>query len=245
MTEPEPLADDLLEYLAAARENEPVSAALKQRLLARLGPMLPPDDGGGSPGDDGGGSPSDGGGGSPNGDGGGSPSDGGGGAEAAVTSATASVLSSKVFVAAVAAVIGAAAGATGYATLGPPRTVITYAPAAAAPAPTPAAREQQPASIAPPPSVAVEPAAPSTSAPVPPPRTSSEAPAGRKSTMRAERILLEAANAALLRGDHAAAIASLRKHERRYPRGELVQERDVLMAQAKKLRGADEGSAPR
>jgi hypothetical protein len=63
--------------------------------------------------------------------------------------------------------------------------------------------------------------------------------------MRAERILLEAANAALLRGDHAAAIASLRKHERRYPRGELVQERDVLMAQAKKLSAADEGSAPR
>jgi hypothetical protein len=54
MTEPEPLADDLLEYLAVARESEPVSAALKQRLLARLGPMLPPDDGGGA---DGGGSP--------------------------------------------------------------------------------------------------------------------------------------------------------------------------------------------
>jgi hypothetical protein len=63
--------------------------------------------------------------------------------------------------------------------------------------------------------------------------------------MRAERILLEAANAALLRGDHAAALASLRKHERRYPRGELVQERDVLMAQAKKLSAADEGSTPR
>jgi hypothetical protein len=225
MTEPEPLADDLLEYVAAARETEPVPAALKERLLARLGPMLPPDDGGGS-------------------DGGGSPSDGGGGAEALVTGATASVVQSKVFVAAVAAVIGAAGGATGYATLAPPRTVITYMPAASAPAPTPAAPEQQPASIAPPP-VAVEPAAPSTSAPVPAPRTSSEAPAPRRSTMRAERILLEAANAALLRGDHAAALAALRKHERRYPRGELVQERDVLMAQAKKLSAADEGSTPR
>lgn len=231
MTEPEPLADDLLEYLAAARETEPVSAALKQRLLARIGPMLPPDDGGGS---DGGGS-----------DGGGSPSDGGGGVEAAVTSATAGVVQSKVFVAAVAAVIGAVGGATGYATLAPPRTVITYMPAAAAPAPTPAAPQPQPASIAPPPAIAVEPAAPSTSAPAPPPRTSSDAPAPRKSTMRAERVLLEAANAALLRGDHAAAIASLRKHERRYPKGELVQERDVLMAQAKKLSAAAEGSTPR
>jgi hypothetical protein len=48
-----------------------------------------------------------------------------------------------------------------------------------------------------------------------------------------------------LRGDHAAALAALRKHERRYPRGELVQERDVLMAQAKKLGAADEGSTPR
>lgn len=222
MTEPEPLADDLLEYVAAARETEPVPAALKERLLARLGPMIPPDGGGGS-------------------DGGGSPSDGGaGGAEAAVTSATAGVLQSKVFVATVAAVIGAAGGATGYATLAPPRTVITYMPAVAAPAPTPATPEPQPAPIAPPPPVAVEP--PSTSAPALAPKTSSEAPAPRKSTMRAERILLEAANAALLRGDHASALAALRKHERRYPKGELVQERDVLMAQAKKL---SEGAAPR
>jgi hypothetical protein len=227
MTEPEPLADDLLEYLAAARETEPVSPALKERLLARLGPMLPPDGGGGS-------------------DGGGSPSGGGGGGEIiAGASATAGVVQSKVFVAAVAAVIGAAGGATGYATLAPPRTVVAYAPAAAAPAPTPAAPERPPAPIAPPPAVAVEPAAPSTSAPALPPKTSSEAPAPRKSTMRAERILLEAANAALLRGDHAAALASLRKHERRYPKGELVQERDVLMAQAKKLSASDEGSTPR
>ncbi len=227
MTEPERLPDDLLDYLAAAREVEPVSAALKQRLLSRLGPMLPPDGGGGSPGDDGGGSPSG----------------GGGGAEAAVTSATASVVQSKVFVAAVAAVIGAGAGATGYATLGPPRTVIAYVPAAAAPAPTSEPREPPAAVIpAPPAPVAVEPAAPITSAPVAPPKTSSPAPAGRKSTMRAERILLEAANAALLRGDPSAAIASLRKHERRFPRGELVQERDVLMSQAEKLSG---GAAPR
>ncbi len=221
MTEPEPLADDLLEYVAAARESEPVPAALKERLLARLGPMIPPDGGGGS-------------------DGGGSPSDGGGGAEAAVTSATAGIVQSKVFVAAVAAVIGAAGGATGYATLAPPRTIISYVPAAAAPAPTPAAPEPQPVPIAPPPPIAVEP--PSTSAPALAPKTSSDAPAPRKSTMRAERILLEAANAALLRGDHASAIASLRKHERRYPKGELVLERDVLMAQAKKL---SEGSAPK
>lgn len=223
MTEPEPLADDLLEYVAAAREPEPVPAAMKERLWARMGPMLPPTDGGGS-------------------DGGGSPIGGGGGAEAVVTSATAGFLKSKVVVAAVAATIGAAGGATGYATLAPPRTVIAYVPAAPAPAPTPAAPEPQPAPIAPPPSIAVEPAAPSTSAPAIFPKPSSEASAPRKSTMRAERILLEAANTALLRGDHAAALAALRKHERRYPKGELVQERDVLMAQAKRL---SEGSTPR
>lgn len=230
MTEPEPLADDLLEYVAAARVHDPVSPALKQRLLARLGPMLPPDDGGGSPSDDGGGSP----------DGGGPPI---GGADAAVASATTSVLQSKALIAAVAGVIGAAAGATGYATFAPPRTVITYAPAVAAPASTPAARDAPPAPIAPPPAVAVEPALASPPLPVAAPSKSSEAPARRTSTLRAERILLEAANAALLRGDHAAAIAALRKHERRFPRGELVQERDILMAQAKRLSAADPGAA--
>jgi TolA-binding protein len=63
--------------------------------------------------------------------------------------------------------------------------------------------------------------------------------------MRAERILLEAANAALMRGDHATASASLQEHARTYPRGELAQERNILIAQAAKLKAADKGSAPR
>ena len=57
--------------------------------------------------------------------------------------------------------------------------------------------------------------------------------------MRAERVLLEAANAALMRGDHATALASLREHARLYPRGELAPERDILISQATKLKAAE------
>jgi hypothetical protein len=219
MNEPAPLPDDLLEYLDAARDPEPAPLATKERLLVRLGPFLPPGGGGG-------------------------PSIGGPSIGAATTaaSATSSWLQGKLVVAAVSAMIGAIGGATVHATFAPQRTVVVSTPVDASVAP--------PLELAPVVSVA---AAPSVE--VPPPSISvavasasslpSEAPALRKSSMRAERILLEAANAALIRGDYATATVSLREHARTYPRGELAQERDILMAQAAKLLAADKGSAPR
>ena len=217
--EPPPLPDDLLEYLDAARDPEPTSPATKDRLFARLIPLIPPGGGGGG----------DGGGGSPVGDGG-----------ATAAAAAAGALKGKLVVAAVSVMIGAVGGAGMHATFAPPKTVYV---------PTPVSSPVVTAMAAPPAVSVAE--APSAEAPVPSasvavaPSGAPIEPAGaRKSTMRAERILLEAANAAIIRGDYAAAIASLQQHKQSYPRGELAQERDILMAQANKLK-TDKGPAPR
>jgi TolA-binding protein len=218
--EPAPLPDDLLDYVAAAREPEPASAETKERLWARLGPLIPPAGGG-----------------SPTGDGGVGPTTGG--AESVATTAVtgaSGVLQGKVVVAAISAILGATGGAAMHATFAPPQTVVvnvpvavTVAPSAELPLATSAEAPAEAASASA--TVALQPSA------------SSEAP--RKSTMRAERILLEAANAALMRGDRAAAVAALQQHKQTYPRGELAQERDILMAQANKLKPSDKGAAPR
>jgi len=228
MNEPAPLPDDLLEYLDAAREPEPVPAATKARLFASLGPFLPPGGGGGSPTGDAGGGPSSIGG----------PSIGG---ATAAAGATTGLLQGKLAVAVVSAMIGALGGATVHATFAPPRTVVVSSPVAASVV-TPV---EQPAVTAVAAAQAAEPAPSASVAVASASSLPSEAPALRKSSMRAERILLEAANAALMRGDHATAIGSLQQHARTYPRGELAQERDILMAQAAKLKAANKGSAPR
>ncbi len=219
---PPPLDDDLREYLDAAREPEPTSPATKERLFARLVPFLPPEGGGG------GGAP---------GDGGAGPAIGGGAATAA--GAASGLLQGKLVVAAVSALIGAVGGATMHATFAPPNTVTVVTTVTATGAP--------PLEVSPAPSIAPVPSveAPAPSASVAAAPSVSNEPSGpRKSTMRAERILLEAANAAIIRGDYAAAIASLQQHKQSYPRGELAQERDILMAQANKLK-AEKGPAPR
>jgi hypothetical protein len=51
-------------------------------------------------------------------------------------------------------------------------------------------------------------------------------------SLRAERLLLEAASAALMRGDPASAILALRKHEQRFPSGALAEERRALLERA-------------
>lgn len=227
MKEPEPprLPDDLLDYLTAAREPEPASPATKERLLARLVPLLPPGGGGGSPTGDGGG-----------------PSTGAESAATTAAGATAGALKGKLVVAAVSAMIGAVGGAGMHATFAPPKPLVASVPVSASVAPS---IELPPVS-----SVAevtsAEAASPSASVAIaPPPSASNESLGPRKSTMRAERILLEAANAALMRGDYGAAIASLQQHKQTYPRGELAQEREILMGQAMKLKASDKGSAPR
>jgi TolA-binding protein len=215
--EPPPLPDDLLEYLDAARDPEPTPAAIKDRLFARLVPLIPPGGGG---------------------DGGGGASPAGDGGATAATAAAAGALKGKLVVAAVSVMIGAVGGAGMHATFAPPKTVFvttTVTATVAAAAPT--------ASVADAPSAEVP--SPSVEVPVAAPSVSNEGPGPRKSTMRAERILLEAANAAIIRGDHAAAIASLQQHKQTYPRGELAQERDILIAQAQKLKASKESPAPR
>jgi outer membrane protein assembly factor BamD (BamD/ComL family) len=63
-----------------------------------------------------------------------------------------------------------------------------------------------------------------------------------------QRWLLERARTALGRGDGAAALDSLEEHQRRYPEGQLTEEREVLEIEASlalgrsseaKLRGAE------
>ncbi|MFO0619000.1 MAG: hypothetical protein U0414_40805 [Polyangiaceae bacterium] len=226
MNEPTPLPEDLRAYLDAAREIEPPPAGTPGRLLARLAPLLP--HGGGS---SGGHDPSA-----------ADPSSAGAGAAAGSRAAASSVLQGKLMVAAVSVAIGAAGGAGLHAALTPSKTVyVTTVVSASA----------EPARVAPPPTelpsgIPVETATPSASiqAAAPPSGATATAPpsAPRASTMRAERILLEAANAALMRGDAAAAINALAEHKRSYPHGELAQERDILMAQAQKLKASPRGA---
>ncbi|MEJ7734586.1 MAG: hypothetical protein WKG00_36000 [Polyangiaceae bacterium] len=82
----------------------------------------------------------------------------------------------------------------------------------------------------------VETAAPAASsaaaAPAAPPSAPRDDRAPGASSLRAERLLLERATAALMRGDHAAALATLRQHAASYPNGQLAEERNVLLAQA-------------
>lgn len=230
MNEPTPLPDDLKAYLDAAREPEPTSRETTERVMARLVPLIPPGGGGGSGGDGGGGGAG----------GGGAP---GAGTAGAATAAVSGLLKGKLMVAAVAAALGAAEGAGLHATLAPPQTVIVtktvFAPAVE---PAPSVSVARVVSAEAPPAEAPAPSA--SVAVAPQPSNASASPTPRPSTMRAERILLEAANAALLRGDASAAISSLQQHKQSYPHGELAQERDILMAQAQKLK-ASKDAPPR
>lgn len=248
MNEPAPLPDDLLAYLDAAREPEPTPPATKERLLARLGPFLPPTGGGGTPTDGGGGDASPG-----SLDGGAALGSGGAGASGATAAssaaagstaaagATAAIGHGKWIIATVSALLGAGGGAAMHATFAPERTVtvVVSAPVAAGTSVAPlvvSPSASAEASAEAPPSATLAASAPTSAG---------EPAAPRKSSLRAERILLEAANAALMRGDHAAALASLRQHARTYPKGDLAQERELLMAQATRLQQPDKGSAPR
>ena len=128
-----------------------------------------------------------------------------------------------------AALIGGAVGAAGHAYLAsPPKSAVIGPPALRTP---PAAA---PAVAAPP-----QPAAAPSDAPLP----SLSSPARERphlaSSLRAERLLIEAASAALMRGDRQSAILALRQHARQFPKGDLAQEREVLWAKASAASGDD------
>jgi hypothetical protein len=63
-------------------------------------------------------------------------------------------------------------------------------------------------------------------------------------TLAAERTVLDRARSALLRRDGAAALTALRSHQRSFPRGQLLEERESMRVQALALvRDADTVSA--
>ncbi|RYZ01979.1 MAG: hypothetical protein EOO73_33590 [Myxococcales bacterium] len=106
------------------------------------------------------------------------------------------------------------------------------------PAPLPAATAHvsAPPPLVEPPAPLV-PATPSREsiAPEPPSAAKPTLPTKPAATVPSEADLLEQARAALKSGDSARALARATEHARRYPRGVLVQEREVLAIQA--LRG--------
>jgi hypothetical protein len=136
---------------------------------------------------------------------------------------------------ALAFVAGAAAGAGIHAALLPSRS----APVDSRPSPTPS--EPAPVSTPPPtPELNVS-AAP---APVPPPpiarptrTTAASAAAPPVSSLSAEREVLDKARVALAAGDGPGALASIDEHTRRFPRPQLVEEREALAVQALVVQG--------
>jgi TolA-binding protein len=134
-----------------------------------------------------------------------------------------------------AALVGGAVGATGHAYLAsPPEPVV--APAA------PQATTVAPPAVEPVPSVHEAPETGASPAPsaaaVPSPGASVRERPPAVSSLRAERLLLEAASAALMRGDRESAILALRRHAQRFPEGVFAEERDVLLAKARAASGA-------
>ena len=211
-----PLPEDLRDLLDAERELAPPTADTRERLLGRLAPLLlvPPS---GVP-----------------------PSADPTGSTAAGTAKTIghAGFRTKVLVPVLYAALGGAGGAATHAYL-------TRSPATA-PAPSdrreatppgvPAPSAASAASSSPAPATAPPATAPSASSspvlapPAPPPPSAA-------GTLRGERLLLESATAALMRGDAATALGTLQKHARQYPHGALTEEREVLWVKALRAQG--------
>lgn len=134
-------------------------------------------------------------------------------------------LGAKLLVPAICTALGAAGGAA------------THAYLAGAHAEAPPARSAVPVMVSPPPTAdeTPEPEAASSAAGA----TSRGASEPSGSSLRAERLLLESATAALLRGDTASATTTLQKHARLYPRGALAEERESLWVKVLRAQGND------
>jgi hypothetical protein len=135
----------------------------------------------------------------------------------------------------------AAVGAGGWGGFVAPLTILTIAAVAgavwlAARSPGEVARtpERPPSQVKPP---VIAPAAPPAPSPV---EARVTEPVAARSTIvpDSEVSLLAAARKALAAGNPRAALALVRRHERRWPDGELVQEREVLAIQALAASGA-------
>jgi hypothetical protein len=122
--------------------------------------------------------------------------------------------------------VGAAVGAGGYGAFQavrqpPPSPPATTPRALVPPAPLPA------------PLPAPDPPQATPPAPGPAPQARGREPGeSRDQSLAAERRLLELARTALVKGDHDAAIANLRRHARGFAEGQLAEERDALLIRA-------------
>jgi hypothetical protein len=139
-------------------------------------------------------------------------------------------------------VVGGAAGAVGVYSLRPATVErVVYVerpePAASSVASAEPPRREPPA--VPRASSEPAPAARQSTAPAPP------ANAESGSTLAAERQLLDVARRAVTEEDGAAALAAVTEHERRYPNGLLVQEREVMAVHALALLGRSEDARAR
>ncbi len=217
-----PLPDDLETLLDAERDIDAPAPAQRQRMFARLEPLI-------------------------------LPAAIGTGALAASASATADAAASAGASAAIggalraklvaavvsAAMVGGAVGAAGHAYFAAPPPPAPVAPAVSGPELAPAPK----APVEPAPSASqAEPPTPAPSAaPVPSGASRGEERARGAGSLRAERLLIETASAALMRGDNASAIAALRQHARSFPKGDLAEEREVLLVKA--LAASGDGAA--
>ncbi len=71
------------------------------------------------------------------------------------------------------------------------------------------------------------------------PRTTNTAKVSTRTSLAAERALVDRARAALSTGDPEAALAAVRLHRTRHPRGQLAEEREALAVRALRAAGHD------
>jgi hypothetical protein len=223
MGEPNELAaleDDVIDLLARAKGVSPLDTALKASLLASVEARLHLPQAGG--------------------DGGGDGSIGGHGPEGATGAGAMTSLSSNAGAIASAgthAAIGIALAVGIVAGVAIDRTIL---------APSPARPAVTTATVAPPPALAVAPAEsggmPVSSLPPAPPPLPSPAAAPRRPAepvpavsargLGAERALLDVARGALARGEAREALVAADRHEKEYPAGALVEEREAIAIRA-------------
>lgn len=127
--------------------------------------------------------------------------------------------------------VGATTGVAGYAT-------VSHVRSSAHPASSPGVTSPAPSPSSPPLPEAPQPAAePALSPPAVAPPAAASSPASSSTRSRdehlaAERHLIEMARTALARGRAEGAFATLRRHARQFPQGQLSEERDSLLIQA-------------
>jgi hypothetical protein len=145
-------------------------------------------------------------------------------------------------------VVGLVAGALGHQVLTAPPPPVRPAPSTA----LPVAVATAPEVLAPPAEVVEAPAvveAPVAEAPVvevePPPTSADDGADDEEDSLGDEMALVARAQTALHRGLFASALSALDEHARRFPRGDLAEEREALAVQALARAGRDDEASAR